>query len=209
LLEVFPELLDQPYPALLQSVMETGMSYSDKEAEAVVDGPGGKQTHYLDFEYAPLFNLDRTVSGIMVTVNDVTEKVKARQQITDDAERLTLATEGTRLATWDLDLKTSVLIHSPRLARIFGYPENTRLSFPEISKTVHPRDLPVVEKAFETALKSGTYYYEARIVHPDQTVHWIQTRGKVFYSEDHSPAHAGHHGGHHRTKTCRTHHRRK
>ncbi|HEY5749361.1 MAG TPA: PAS domain-containing protein [Chryseolinea sp.] len=187
LLEVFPELRDQPYPALLKSVMETGIAYSDKEAEAVVDGPGGKQTHYLDFEYAPLFNLDRTVSGIMVTVNDVTEKVKARQQIIDDAERLTLATEGTRLATWDLDLQTSEIIHSPRMARIFGLPEDTHLTLPEMRKAVHPRDLSVVEKAFEAALKSGNYYYEARVIHPDQAVRWIQTRGKVLYNNDHVP----------------------
>jgi PAS domain S-box-containing protein len=187
LLDVFPELRDQPYPALLKSVMETGMAYSDKEAEAMVDGPGGKQTHYLDFEYAPLFNLDRTVSGIMVTVSDVTEKVKARQQITDDAERLTLATEGTRLATWDLDLRTYEIIHSPRMARIFGFPEDTHLSQPQMRQAVHPRDLSMVEKAFEAALKNGVYYYEARIIHPDETVRWIQTRGKVLYSDDHVP----------------------
>lgn len=181
LLDVFPELRTQQFPDLLKKVMKTGVSYHDKEAIAYVDGSDGMKKFYLDFEYAPLFDAHNTISGIMVTVNDVTEKVEIREQIRDSAERLLLATDGTQLATWDLNLKTRDIIHSPRLAELFGKDRTEHISHPEMRELLHPDDLKMVETAFEKALKTGIYYYEARITYPDNTMRWVRTQGSVIF----------------------------
>ncbi len=81
LLDVFPELLDQQFPELLRKVTSTGIAHREKEALAIVNSFDGSKGYYLDFEYAPLIEADGRVSGIMVTVNDVTEKVEARRRI--------------------------------------------------------------------------------------------------------------------------------
>lgn len=81
LLEVFPELQSQKYPDLLRQTMATGKIHKEVESYALVAGDDGMKAFYLDFEYAPLREDDGSVSGIMVTVNDVTPKVEARQQI--------------------------------------------------------------------------------------------------------------------------------
>ena len=181
-LEVFPELKDQPFAQLLKDVFETGKPYTENEAVAYVDTPDGMKKYYLDFEYAPLFEIDKTVGGIMITVNDVTEKVEARQQIKDAVDRLSLATEGTQLAVWDLDLQTREIIYSPRLAKIFGYEDSKVLTHAAMREHIHPDDIhTIVEKAFEKALEKGVYYYESRIVHPDKSIHWIRTHGKILY----------------------------
>ncbi len=86
LLEVFPELNDQEYPRLLKKVMETGITHQDKEAVAVVNSHDGSRKYYLDYEYAPIFGSDGKVADLMVTVNDVTDKVAARQAI-EQAEK--------------------------------------------------------------------------------------------------------------------------
>ncbi|MBL0744279.1 PAS domain-containing protein [Chryseolinea lacunae] len=188
LLDIFPELHEQQFPRLLLDVFDTGKPYRENEAFASVDGEDGLKSYYLDFEYAPLFDSDGTVSGIMVTVNDVSEKVEARQQIMDAAERLTLATEGTQLATWDLDLKTRDIIYSPRLARIFGRREDAVITHADMRNALHPEDrVAVVEKAFTAAMVTGNYYYEARVIHPDNSEHWIRTHGKVFYDDNRQP----------------------
>lgn len=188
LYEVFPELNNQKFPALLRQVYESGIVYRENEAIVFVDGPGGIREHYLDFQYAPMFEVDGTVSGIMVSVNDVTDKVRLRQQIAEAAERLSLATDGTRLATWDLNLETGEIIYSGRLATIFGYDETATVSHRELRDQVHPEDRhSIVEKAFEAALLSGTYYYEARIIHQDGSIHWIRTHGKILFSEGNVP----------------------
>ncbi|TDE18267.1 PAS domain S-box protein [Dyadobacter psychrotolerans] len=189
LLDVFPELATQKFPAILRNVFKSGKTYRENEAIAFVDGPGGIKKHYLDFQYAPMFEIDGTVSGIMVSVNDVTEKVEARQQVADAADRLSLATEGTQLATWDLNLRTYNIIYSSRLAEIFGFEGRKKITHVELRSSVHPDDVHnVVEDAFATALKTGVYYYEARIIRPDKSVRWIRTQGKVLFDAGHVPS---------------------
>lgn len=188
LVDVFPELKGQKFIDLLNEVYNTAKIYRENEAVAYVDGPGGLKKHYLDFQYAPIFEVDGSVSGIMASVNDVTDKVTLRQQFAETADRLSLATDGTRLATWDLNIQTREIIHSGRMAVILGYEENAVLTHREMRDRVHPDDRKaIVEKAFQTALETGIYYYEARIIHDDQSVHWVRTQGKVFFDEKHMP----------------------
>jgi len=79
LLEVFPELYEQDYPALLKQVMETGVPHRASESPAYVDSHDGRNLYYLDYEYAPIYDLDGSVNGIMCTVNNVTHRVAARE----------------------------------------------------------------------------------------------------------------------------------
>jgi PAS domain S-box-containing protein len=188
LLDVFPELDDQKFTGILREVYQNGKLYRENEALVYFDGPEGIREHYLDYQYAPMFELDGSVSAIMVSINDVTDKVKLRQQFSETADRLSLATDGTKLATWDLNLLTREIIYSGRLATIFGYNETDILTHAELRAHVHPDDrYAIVEKAFEQALVSGNYYYEARIIHNDQSIHWIRTQGRVFYGNDGLP----------------------
>jgi len=188
LMDVFPELAGQQFPDLLRRVYATGQPYNEREAVAFVNGPDGSKKYYLDFEYAPLREADGSVSGIMVTANDVTEMVAAREQIKDAAERLSLATDGTKLATWDMNLNNGEIIYSPRLAVIFGYPESRILTHSQLLDHLQPEDRSeIVERAFDEALKTGVYQYEARLIHPDKSIHWVRTQGKVIFNEDHIP----------------------
>ena len=189
LLEVFPELAGQKYPQIFDDVYATGNGCKESEAVAYITGNDGMKKFYLDYEYTPLFETDGIVSGIMVTVNDVTEKVAVRQKLEEGEARLRLATEGTKLATWDLDLETMEIVHSPRLAEIFGHPSSTKFTYQQIHRLIDSDDEKfVVEKAFEEAMITSVYDYEARVAWPDKTIHWVKTRGKVFYNEKHLPS---------------------
>ncbi|UAY52788.1 PAS domain-containing sensor histidine kinase [Ferruginibacter albus] len=77
-LQVFPELKEQKYAELLNTVYKTGIIHNEVEALVYVKGDDGMRKFYLDFEYRPLYEQDGSISGIMITVNDVTEKVEAR-----------------------------------------------------------------------------------------------------------------------------------
>jgi PAS domain S-box-containing protein len=187
LLDVFPELIDQKFPQILKDVYTRGVTYKESEALAFVDTPDGMKTYYLDFQYAPMFEVDDSVSGVMVSVNNVTEKVEARQQLKDAAERLSLATEGTQLATWDLNLLTRKIVYSSRLSELFGQPENKIMTHLNMREQIFPDDKHIVETAFESALETGIYQYEARIVRPDESMIWIRTQGKIIFDEDQRP----------------------
>ncbi len=182
LTEIFPELKEQHYPTVLDLVYTTGQYFRDNESVAYLYNNGEIFRFYVDVEYAPLKNSEGEVEGVIVTATDVTEKVEARKKAEDAETRLRLAIEATQLAIWDLDLKTKEIISSARLSEIFGYSPDVQLSHPETRNMVHPDDIKnIVEKAFKTAINTGIYNYEARIILPDSSIRWIKTIGKVIY----------------------------
>lgn len=187
ILEVFPELMDQKYPELLKKVYDTGIFINEKESIAYVNGEDGMRKYYLDYQYAPLIDVTGQVDGIMITVNDVTEKVEARLKVEDAEERLRLAVTATGLAHWSLDIDTRHLIYSPRLAEIFGRPGELNLTQDQLRASIMDEDRTQVEKAFAEALQTGTYKYDARVKHPDGKIVWIRTHGKLFMNTENYP----------------------
>lgn len=187
LLDVFPELKEQKYVELLARVYSTGKVVSENEAITYVKGDDGMRKFYIDYEYAPLFETDGSVYGIMITANNVTEIVETRQRLQLEEARLRLATEGTRLATWDLDLQTRQIIYSARLTEIFGFSSSDIIVHEDLRNQIHTEDIGVVENAFKEAMQTSIYYYEVRIVRPDKTIHWIRTQGKVIYNDTNFP----------------------
>lgn len=187
-LEVFPELNNQKYPELLKKVITTGITHRENESLAFIQGDDGMKEFYLDFEYSPLIEADGNISGLMITVYNVTERVESRNKLMDAESRLRLAIEATELSTWDLDLQTREIIHSARLAVIFGYPETHVLTHVQMRSHLLEADrLEVVDKAFAIAMKTGMYEYEARIIRADGVTRWIRTHGKVVFDRTNTP----------------------
>ncbi|MES2629657.1 MAG: PAS domain S-box protein, partial [Bacteroidota bacterium] len=157
----------------------------ENESMAYVKGNDGMKKFYLDFEYSPLVDSNGEVNGIMITVNDVTEKVEFRQKVEDAESRLRLALEATGMATWDINLLNSDVIYSPRFSEIFGYEPGVKLEHDEMRSRMHPSDLAeVVIPAFDEAMRTGIYFYECRLLLPDGSTRWIKTQGKVQYNEE-------------------------
>ncbi len=188
LLEVFPELANQKYPELLNEVLDNGKTIRENESIAYVDIKGKLKKFYLDYEYTPLYEKNGKASGIMVTVNDVTAKVKARKKVETAEERARLAAEIGEIAMWDLDLKNKKLIYSDNLLDIFGFEKNTKILHPDIRSRIIPEDDNIVSEAFQKALETSIYKYEARILKLDNTISWIKVHGRIFFDENKEPA---------------------
>lgn len=182
ILDVFPEMAEQHYPELLQNVFETGLTYKESEKIAYINEIDGTKKYFVDFEYTPLFAEDSTVSGIMVTVNNITEMVEARKKIEDAEERTRLAIEGGNLGTFEFNLLTDELIYSNRFYEIFGLEESK--DHTKYLNMVHPQDQQIRDNAHRIAIKTGLLTYDARIIWKDHSLHWIQIDGKTFYDSN-------------------------
>jgi two-component system sensor histidine kinase VicK len=79
LLEVLPEIEDQPFPALLARVYDTGLSYGQEEEVLYLDSPDGPVKKFVSFYYDPMLDSEGKVTGVIVACEDVTDKVKAMQ----------------------------------------------------------------------------------------------------------------------------------
>lgn len=187
LFESLPEV-QETVSALLDGVYKTGIPYHGNELPVPINRYGTQQIFYFDFLYHPLKEENGEISGIIVTVTEVTEKVEARKKTELNEERLNIIVEASELGTWDLNLKTKELQYSKRYLEIVtGYKNEETLSHAQLLSHVHPDDLHIREKAFKQAIAFGIIHYEARVLWNDQSVHWVEIKGKMFYDSKNNP----------------------
>ncbi|HYE55211.1 MAG TPA: ATP-binding protein [Chitinophagaceae bacterium] len=80
LLEALPEIKDQPFPMLLQTVYNTGVPHYGRSEKAVIIKNGLPVNTYYNYVYQPIHSGGR-VAGIIVMATDVTEEVEALEKI--------------------------------------------------------------------------------------------------------------------------------
>ena len=84
LFDVVPELRGQVFRPLLDGVYRTGSPYVGKETPATFERESGtSETVYFNFVYSPFRSIEGAVEGIFVIATDVTEQVRARNQINE------------------------------------------------------------------------------------------------------------------------------
>ena len=180
-LEILPEMKDQVFEELLKGVLKTGETYYGYETPAYfVRSNGIKQTVYFNFIYQPYRQSDGRITGIIVLATDVTEQVKAKQELVQSEARNRLAVEAAQLGTYEIDLTTQTIIHNPRVAAIFGLPVSEQIPYRVFTNAVHPDDQEIRVRAHDLAKETGELLYEVRIIRPDKTIRWIRLNGKMI-----------------------------
>jgi PAS domain S-box-containing protein len=187
LFESLPEV-EEAVSALLEGVFTTGIPYHGYEVPVPINRYGNHEIFYFDFLYHPLKEENGDISGIIVTVTEVTEKVESRKKTELNEERLNIIVEASELGTWELAVKTKDLQYSTRYLEIVtGYKDGEYLTHAQLLSHVHPDDLHIREKAFKEAIAFGNIQYEARVIWDDQSIHWVEAKGKLFYDDDNNP----------------------
>jgi PAS domain-containing protein len=119
LMDILPEIEDQPFPALLRRVWNTGVGYGQEEQIFFLQTPAGVVEKYVSFYYDPIFDNDRNVTGIFVSANDITEVVRSRHLLEDSYrsqqtlnEELGVANEELKLSQRRLEAANNELTRS-------------------------------------------------------------------------------------------------
>lgn len=183
--DALPESKTMGFDQILKKVMQTGTAYHGNEQAIHVSRNGRIETAYVNFVYEPLRDADGAINRIMVVAIDVTEMLESKRKIQNAEERARLAAAATGLGIFDLDLRTGHLKTSKRFDEIFGF--DYKAARADYVKRIHPDDHKVRLAAHQRALVIGTLYYEARVVWPDQSLHWVRTEGKIYYDADNQP----------------------
>lgn len=169
------------YAPVMQEVIRTGIPFIANEHEVMLIRNGLPETLYLDFIYEPVRNSSGIVVSIMVVVIEVTEKVEARRKLEDAEERVRLAVEAAEIGTYGYDYATNTLTTSDRFCRIYGF--NHTVNREDILAVYHPSDRHLSDNAHRIAQTTGTIYYEARILQPDNGIKWVRVQGKVYFDD--------------------------
>jgi len=125
LFEALPEVAGMGYEALLDGVMATGTPYVAHAMEAQHDRNGQRETVYWDFVYVPVHAADGNINGAMVVATEVTQQVRARQQVEHLNQELeNRVRERTRQLSEQQQLLSRILGQVPAAIATMSGPEH-------------------------------------------------------------------------------------
>jgi PAS domain S-box-containing protein len=128
--------------------------------------------------------------NLSVFFQDVTERVEAERRARAGDERLRVALDAGRFGVWEWDMMSGRVTWSDRTHELHGVPVGSfggRLE--DFTTLVHPDDLGRVTDLIQGAIRDHLpYEVEFRVVHPDGSVHWLATAGRVLYEPDGQPS---------------------
>lgn len=111
------------------------------------------------------------------------ERTQAQVQIRESQERFELALRGADLATWDWNIQTGEVKFNHRWAEMRGLQlDEVRPHVDSWTSSIHPDDLPRVQKALSDYFEGITQVYsiEFRVSTKSGGWIWILDRGRVF-----------------------------
>jgi PAS domain S-box-containing protein len=141
-------------------------------------GGGWRWTHV---HAAPILGPDGVVRKWVGMNIDITQRKEGEERLRASEEQLRLAQEGAGIGSWDWNVVTGEMVHSPRCLEIFGLPPTAEMPFSLFAQLVHPEDWPWVDGAIQQALRDGSpYELEFRIRPRDGGLRWVAMRGQAF-----------------------------
>ncbi|MCW6049231.1 PAS domain S-box protein [Lyngbya sp. CCAP 1446/10] len=100
-------------------------------------------------------------------------------------QQLSLALSATKIGFWDWDVQKNLIVWSREHEELFGLAPGTFAgTYQSFAARVHPEDLKSIENAInQTLTQPVDYFQEYRVIWSDGSIHWIEGKGKFFYSE--------------------------
>ena len=96
-------------------------------------------------------------------------------------ERLRMAQQTGRIASWEWDLESDAVIWDEGTARTYGRPPQEMASMRQIFTYIHTEDAERVWADLEQATRHGSEYRSSfRVTWPDGSIHWIQAFGEAM-----------------------------
>ncbi|MBD2751659.1 PAS domain-containing protein [Spirosoma validum] len=124
--EVMPELLteNQPFLQILDDVYTSGKMFQSFGSRVDIVQHGIMTHNYYNITYTPLRNDQGQVYAILDIAIDVTEEIKARQQLQEVEATLRGAIELADMGTWELDMISGLTTYSDRLKHLFEFTQD-------------------------------------------------------------------------------------
>jgi PAS domain S-box-containing protein len=96
------------------------------------------------------------------------------------------------VGSWELDFATDQMTWSRQMYAMIGVdPETWQPSTAAFLERVLPADREVVNEAVSSALETGHFAFDARVVRADGSTGWVRGLGRVTYDEDGTPVRIG------------------
>ena len=123
------------------------------------------------------------------TLEDITERKKAEEQLLNLSDRLQLALRATSIGIWDWDVVKNSTVWDDEMFLIYGIDKNSCSNIPEAwESALHPDDIATVKEELNSALIGEKEFdSEFRVVWKDGSIHYIKGHAIVQLDESGKP----------------------
>ncbi|NDV20778.1 diguanylate cyclase [Pseudodesulfovibrio sp. JC047] len=144
---------------------------------------------YMAATYHPVSMTGETIDYISIEARDMTQLKSNEEALRVIADRLALATKAGNIGIWEWDLATDDLNWDPKMKDLYKVsPDEFHGVYETWRSRVHPDDLIQAEQQLASCIeKRGQIEFEFRIIHPDKSVHVMQSAGLVQTDENDAP----------------------
>ena len=132
----------------------------------------------------PVLDGEGQVTGYVGSVDDVTDRLRARRDLDEDRERLAAILEGTGAGTWEWNVQTGETRFNERWAEIVGatLAELAPTTIQTWADLTHPEDSARSRALLKAHFSGETSVYECELRMRHRHGHWVWVlvRGKVL-----------------------------
>ncbi|PQV63309.1 PAS domain S-box-containing protein [Abditibacterium utsteinense] len=168
----------------VDAVMQRGEATWNEQVLLQMERNGFAEDTWFTWSYSPIPDGQGGVGGLFCACTEETPRVHAEAERDRLAEQRRLALDSAQLGWWHLDPPTGNVTWDKRFQTIFGA-SSDGLGYEAVMSLIHPDDRARVDVTTQAALdpdNSKPYAIEFRVIHPDNSVHWIYSTGQVFYA---------------------------
>ena len=134
-----------------------------------------------------------TIEGtrtLISVVRDITERKRVEEELRENKSRLDFALRSSHMGVWRWDIIENRRWFDDQVCRLLGInPAEFTGTAHEVLNVIHPDDRPATIEALARAIEhDGFYDAEYRVVHPDNSIHYLASRGRVVRDDNGRPA---------------------
>lgn len=208
--EALPEINDQPFLSILDTVFTSGQPYFGNEQKALIVKDGIVTEGYFTFIYQPIRNENKEIISILQVVTDVTEQVTARlniqtlnnelfvintelhatnehlkhsQHIQERTEEMMrLAVEAANMGIWYMHADTHELIASPRLKELYGFHPTDEITLENLLTQITDDHRDAIKTGIEDAIHNNGVFDVSYTVlgYHDKKLRWVRAMGSLI-----------------------------
>ncbi len=136
----------------------------------------------------PYHNKSGEIVGVMGVYWEITEELKNKIALSDNRSQLRMALESAEIGVWTWDFKQKKIFWDEQINRIFGISGSFKGDRDFFISFIHPDERKIISEELMISDMSETEINsEYRIIRPDGTVRYIQTRGEVHGDRENNP----------------------
>jgi PAS domain S-box-containing protein len=102
-------------------------------------------------------NDNKTILSTIAQGNDISERIKAEQEVRKSKEKLDLTLENAKIGIWEWDIRTDEFEWDERIEKMFGLkPDSVQRKFDAFERCIYEEDIPHFRRAIHNTLEKDT-----------------------------------------------------